>query len=143
MFRATTRPWRRACWAVGGQAAPVAGSGIAAQSPIAHTPGHSGTSMKPSTRTRPRSRAQGRPSINGWTEVPAVHTSVRVAIAAPSESRTPWSVTSATRRPSRISTPRAASLRSAYSPSESPSSGRMRSPEWTSTMRSERAWRFG
>ena len=54
MFSAQVLAWRRACCAVGGEMFPSTCL-IAAQSPIAQTPGQSGTSVVWSTTMRPLS----------------------------------------------------------------------------------------
>src|SRR5215475_3725213 len=88
MLPARTRPCRKACCAVGGYGFLVRGSGIEAQSPTAHTPGHSGISMYSFVRIRPRSFAQGTVSRIGCGAVPAVQTRVLVGIFDPSLSST-------------------------------------------------------
>ena len=61
---ATTRPWRSACWAVGGEAlALVAGSGTAAASPMAHTFSRPGTRMVSRRPGCGRARSSGRPRL--------------------------------------------------------------------------------
>ena len=82
-LRATRRPWRIACCAVGGQGCPRrAGSGTAAQSPIAQTPLRVRTRIARASCDRPpraRRRPSGRPSAAtaGLGFTPAVHTTVR------------------------------------------------------------------
>ncbi len=87
---ATTLPWRRTCWAVGGEGwSFFAGSGTPAASPIAQTPGRSCTAQNRSAAIRPPSPS-GSPSFatTGCGLTPAVHASVRAGTTSP-----PFSVT--------------------------------------------------
>ena len=88
MLRATTGPWRTACWAVGGQV-PPRGSGAAAQSPIAQTESGPRPAGGSSTGTRPRSSSGTLSCLRlGCGATPAVQTTVGSASISPVESVT-------------------------------------------------------
>ena len=95
-LRATRRPWRIACWHVGGQGVRrfLAGSGTAAASPMAQMRSWPCTCIVASTTMRPVSLS-GSPSSAtiGCGLTPAVHTHVRHGTTSPSESVAADSVT--------------------------------------------------
>src|SRR5215471_21509060 len=113
MLWATTLACRSPCCAVGGWNPPVLGSGTAAQSPNAQTPGQPSNSRDSVTSRRPRFFAQGIVSSNGFGEVPAVQINVLVGIVVPSLNRTLLPEYDSTRVFNRISTLRASSFRRA------------------------------
>ena len=105
---ATVRPWRSACWQVGGVGWPGrAGSGTAAASPIAHTFERPSTWQKRSTTMRP-APSSGRPSFSttGCGRTPAVHATVRHGTSSPSDSSTESAEMRSTVVDVRTSTPR-------------------------------------
>ena len=107
-FPATVRPWRSACWQVGGVGWPRrAGSGTAAASPIAHTSSRPSTLQKRSTTIRPV-RSSGSPSFSttGAGRTPAVQATVRQGTTSPSDSSTESSEMRSTVVEVRTSTPR-------------------------------------
>src|SRR5215469_2077412 len=110
MFRASTLASRKACCAVGGKYFPVLESGTSAQSPSAHTFGHSGTSRVASTQTRPRSFLHGSEASRGLGEVPAVQINILEARRVPSLNVTDSSETAVTLTFTRTSTPRSPSF---------------------------------
>ena len=137
-FSATRRPWRIACWQVGGLGARrcLAGSGTAAASPIAQTFVVPATRIVASTSMRPP-WSSGRPSLRttGAGVTPAVQHSSRAGMRSPVDSVTEPASAESSIVPVRISIPRARSSRVANSARLAGISGITRSRASTRTKR--------